>query len=169
MEKPNADEYAPYYKLYIDTVPDINIIDALGMQTDSATKLLMGITEEKSQYRYAPEKWNIIELTGHILETERMLAYRALCISRNEQTSLPGFDQDEYVRQTDYSKITMKAMVEEFAALRKANILMLKNFTDDMCLRKGTANKNPLSVRALAYVIYGHVQHHLNILKEKYL
>jgi len=169
MQKPNPEEHTPYFSLYIDTVPNIDIIDALKMQADSLPKLLAGVTEEKSQYRYAPEKWSVKELTGHILETERIMAYRALCISRNEKVSLPSFDQDEYVRQTDYSKITMKGLLEEFIVLRKSNILMLKNFTEEMCSRKGLANQKPITVRALAYVIYGHAQHHINILNEKYL
>ena len=169
MQKPTPEEHAPYFSLYIDKVPDIDIIDALGMQIDSFSKLLTGITEEKSQHRYAPGKWSIKELTVHILDTERIMAYRALCISRNEKNSLPGYDHDEYVREIDYSKITMKGLLEEFIVLRKSNILMLKNFTEEMCSRKGLANQKPITVRALAYVIYGHAQHHLNILKEKYL
>jgi len=169
MQKPNLEEHAPYFSLYIDKVPDIDIINALEMQADSFSKLLIGISEEKSRYRYSPGKWSIKELTGHILETERIMAYRALCISRNEKISLPSFDQDEYIRHTDYSKITMKGLLEEFDLLRKSNILMFKNFTEEMCLRIGIANQKPISVRALAYVIYGHVQHHMNILQEKYL
>jgi len=169
MQKPSPEEHIPYLKLYIDLVPDNDIIEELEKQVDPFSKLITGISEEKSQYRYAPEKWSIKELTVHILDTERIMAYRALCISRNEKKSLPGSDQDEYAREIDYSKITMKGLLEEFIVLRKSNILMLKNFTEEMCLRKGLANQNPITVRALAYVIYGHAQHHLNILKEKYL
>jgi hypothetical protein len=169
MQKPTLEEHAPYFSLYIDKVPDIDIINALEKQIDSFSNLLRSITEEKSLHRYAPEKWSIKELTVHILDTERIMAYRALCISRNEKNSLPGFDQDEYAREIDYRKITMNGLLEEFTVLRKSNILMFKNFTEEMCSRKGLANQKPISVCALAYVIYGHAQHHLNILQEKYL
>jgi hypothetical protein len=116
----------------------------LEKQTNSFSKLITGITQEKSQYRYAPDKWSIKELTVHILDTERIMAYRALCISRNEKNNLPGIDEDEYAREIDYSKITKKGLIEEFIVLRNSNVLMFKNFTEEMCSRKGYQIRNRL-------------------------
>ncbi|MEW6701774.1 MAG: DinB family protein [Bacteroidota bacterium] len=169
MQQPNKDEYAAYYQTYVEKVPEGNIIKILKKQTNEVKKLFKNVSKKKSLFRYSPEKWSVREVLGHIIDTERIFAYRALRFARSEQKDLPAFDENEYIRQSNYHVIKLANLVDEFCALRKSNLLMLKNFSDEMWLRKGTANNNSFTVRAMAYIMAGHVNHHLNVLREKYL
>ncbi|TSA29335.1 MAG: DinB family protein [Ignavibacteriales bacterium] len=168
MKRPNKDEYALYYHTYIEKVPDGNIVKSMNKQIAEAKRLFKNVTKKQSEFRYSPEKWSVKEVLGHILEAERIFAYRALRFARNDNKDLHGFDENEYIHQSNYSEIKLADLVEEFCALRTSNMLMFKNFTDDMSLRTGTSNGNKLSVRALAYIMTGHAHHHLKILKERY-
>jgi uncharacterized membrane protein YgaE (UPF0421/DUF939 family) len=169
MQRPNKDEYAAYYHTYVEKVPDGDIIKILKKQNDQIKKLLKNISKKRSLFRYAPDKWSVREVLGHMIDTERIFAYRALRFARNDVNDLPGFDENEYARQSNYNDIKLKELIEEFIAIRKSNIIMLKNFSDEVELRKGTANGNSFTVRAMAYIMAGHVNHHLNIIKERYL
>jgi len=169
MKRPNKDEYAAYYHTYVDKVPEGEIIKILKKQTDQIKKMLKDVSKKESLFRYAPDKWSVRELVGHIIDTERVFAYRTLRFARNDKNDLPGFDENEYIRQSNYNDVKLKELVEEFCALRKSNILMFKNFPDDVGLRKGTANGNSFTVRAMAFIMAGHVNHHLSVLKERYL
>lgn len=169
MQRPNQDEYAPYYHQYIKDVSQIDIIEYLAQQLDEAVKLFSGISESKSSFRYAEDKWSIKEVLGHIMDAERIFAYRALCISRNDKNNLPGFDENDFIRNSNYSALLTKDILEEFAALRQSNLKMFKNFSEEMWTRKGMANKNQVTVRAIAYILAGHALHHLNVLRERYL
>ncbi len=166
--KPNANEYGSYYERYILLVPDGNILDILSKQNDQVKVFFNEISEEISQYRYAEGKWSIREILGHIIDTERIFSYRALRISRNDKTALPGFEQDDYVPFSNHANTLLKNLVEEFFLLRKANLKLFASFTGEMWMRTGTASENPLSVKAAAYILAGHPLHHINVIKERY-
>lgn len=167
--KPNVNEYAPYFGKYITLVPEGDIIEILSEQNNFMNNFFSGISEEKSTYRYEENKWSIREVLGHIIDTERIFAYRALRISRNDKTALPGFEQDDYVPYSNHANVSLKNLIEEFFLLRQANIKMLESFTDEMWIRTGTASGNPVSVKAAVYVLAGHPLHHINVIKERYL
>ena len=169
MQRPDQSEYAPYYQQYIKDVPQIDILEYLKQQLDETVKLFSGVSEEKASFRYAPDKWSVKEVLGHILDSERIFAYRALCISRDEKNSLPGFDQNIYTANANFDKLKLTDIVEEFVALRKSNLKMFGNFSEEMWTRKGTANKNEVTVRAVAYILAGHALHHINVVREQYL
>ena len=161
--------FAPFYQTYINEGIDKNIIEALSSQLEELTQLLNSISEEKSLYRYEKDKWSVREIVGHILDSERIFAYRALRIARNDKKPLPGFDQDQYIVESNYNSIRLTFLKEEFILARKANLIMFENFTGEMLSRTGTASGLEVNCRALLYITYGHVQHHINVLKEKYL
>ena len=167
--RPDATEYEPHYAPYIALVPDGDIVALLGSQLENTLALLSTVTEVKSGAAYAPGKWSIKELLGHLTDTERIFAYRALRIGRNDRTPLSGFEQDDYVANTNFNARTLVGLMDEFAAVRRANIQLFKYFTDEEWQRRGTANGKEISTRALAYNIAGHELHHLNILKSRYL
>jgi len=168
ISRPGKNEYAEFYEKYINQVTGDNVIDEMEKQQKTLMGIFTPITEEKSNYRYAEDKWNIKEVVGHILDGERVFAYRALRISRNDEQPLAGFDQNEYIKFSNYKNISFEKIIDEFFLLRASNILMFKGFSHDMWLKNGIASGNSVSVRALAYIITGHVEHHINILKEKY-
>ena len=169
MKHPQKDEYAAYYHTYVDKVPNGDIIKILKRQSDQIKKLLKNVSKKRALFRYSSGKWSVREIIGHMIDTERVFAYRALRFARNDQNDLPGFDENEYVRQSNYNDIKLKELVDEFCALRKSNAMMFKNFSDEITLRKGRANSNSFTVRAMAYIMAGHVNHHLGIIKERYL
>ncbi len=167
--RPQAGEYAPYYEKYISLVPEGNIIEILAEQITTAEKLFGEITEEKSKFRYSKDKWSIQEVLGHIIDTERIFAYRALRFSRNDKTALPGFEQDDFVPNSNQDNVLLKDLLEELLLVRKANLKMFASFSDEMWSRVGIACDNAMSVRALAYNLAGHLTHHISVIKEKYL
>lgn len=169
MQRPNQDEYAPYYHQYIKDIPQTGIIEYLAQQLDETVKLFSSIPESKSSFRYAEGKWSIKEVLEHITDAERVFAYRALCISRNDKNNLPGFDENDFIRNANCDGLKLTDILEEFSTLRQSNLKMFNNFSDVMWLRKGTANNNPVTVRAIAYIIAGHALHHMNVLQERYL
>lgn len=169
ISRPLETEYAAYYGKYIGKVPQGDLIEILSQQIARAENIFGGITEEKSKYRYAEGKWSIREVLGHILDTERIFAYRALRISRNDKTALPGFEQDDFVPYSNHENILLKDILEEFLLVRKANLKMFESFNDEMWTRIGTASGNPVSVRAIAYILAGHFIHHAAVIEEKYL
>ena len=168
MKRPYKDEYVLYYHTYIEKVPEGDVIKSMDKQIAEVKRLFKNITKKQSVFRYSPEKWSVKEVIGHILEAERVLAYRTLRFARNDNKDLHGFDENEYINQSNYNEIKLADLIEEFCALRTSNVLMFKNFTDEMSLRSGTANGNKFTVRALAYIMTGHVHHHLKILRERY-
>lgn len=169
MNRPNTDEHAAYYSRYIDLVPEGNIIELLFQQIDETKNLFLSIDEEKSKYRYAADKWSIREVLGHILDGERIFAYRALRFSRNDSTEIAGFEQNLYTANSNHDNILLSNLLEEFILVRKSNILLFQSFTEDMWLRRGVASKNSVSVRAIPFIMFGHCTHHLNVIKNKYL
>ena len=168
MYRPQADEFPVFYKGYVDTVKD-DVLAELDHQIESFTTLLKGIPLEKSGFSYAEGKWTILELLGHILDTERIMAYRALRIARNDSTPLPGFDENNYVANAHFADRSLISMAEEFEHLRKANLFLIKSFNETELARVELSNDKPISVKALVFIIAGHLNHHIRILKERYL
>ncbi|MGD8428080.1 MAG: DinB family protein [Balneolaceae bacterium] len=165
---PEIDEYDQYYQSYIDLLDTDNIIQTLTRQGQETFALIQRLSPEEAAYRYADGKWSVKEVIGHLIDTERVMSYRAMCISRGDQTSLPGFDQDDYVVNGHFDERSLQNLSAEYDALRNANISMFNGLAGEQILRKGTANGVTVSVWALAYIIAGHEKHHLRILKEKY-
>jgi len=169
MTRPNTTEYAPYYDKYVTLVPDGDITTTLAAQLEDTLALLRSIPEERGGYAYEPGKWSIKELLGHVIDGERIFAYRALRIGRNDKTPLPGFEQDDYVANTNFNARTLASLIDEFAAVRQANLSLFRYFTAEEWHRRGTASENEVSARALAYIIAGHELYHRDILKARYL
>ena len=145
-----------------------DIVDTLAQQCPETIALLSSLSDGQANYRYAPGKWSIKEMLGHVVDTERIFAYRALRIARNDQTPIEGFEQDDYVRGANFSECRLTDMLDEFAVVRRASILLFQQLTPEAWLRHGTASQMGISVRAVAYIIAGHEIYHRNALKEKY-
>jgi len=168
MTRPEKNEYAEFYAGYVSLVEDSDIISALQNQASELSDLLAGISEEKGDFKYADGKWSIKELLGHIIDGERVFSYRALRISRGDQTPLAGFEENSYVANSNFVHSNLADLIEEFALLRASNVLLFKNLSDEAWLRRGTASDAAVSVRALAFIMVGHARHHANILRERY-
>jgi len=170
IAKPKDEEFPPYARMYIGLLPDDGLLLKHLKDNFIATKeLVLSLTEEKLSYRYAENKWTIKEILVHIIDDERIYAYRALCFARNDKTELPGFEQDDYTLYSNANARSIENILEEYEAVRGATITLFNGLPDESLLRMGTANSNKATVRALAYHIAGHELHHLNIIKEKYL
>lgn len=169
MTKPGADEYASYYQKYVGLLPDADVVATLGRQLDSTRALLGSIDETRAGSRYGPDKWSIKELVGHLIDTERVFAYRAMRFARSDQSPLSGFEQDDYVRNGDFDSRTLADLAEEFEHLRRSNIHFFQALSEAGWNRRGTANDSEVSVRALAHIMAGHELHHVNVLKTRYL
>ncbi|MEG8946247.1 DinB family protein [Rosettibacter firmus] len=167
--KPGENEYAQYYKSYVDLISSENIIEVLEKQLNETEEFFKSIDEEKSNYRYAENKWSIKEVLGHLVDSERIFACRALRVSRSDPNQLVTFDENLFIQESNYSSISFKDILDEFILLRKSTIMMFKGMTDEMMLRKGIINGIDITVRAIAYIIAGHTLHHLNVIKERYL
>jgi DinB superfamily len=168
IARPAAGEFAPYYAKYIALVKGEDILSALDQQRRDTMKLLSGRDEEDGNYRYAPDKWNAKEVLGHVCDSERVFAYRALRISRADATPLEGFEQDDYVRNGPFAHIPLSEIIEDYIGVRRATLTLFRNLEEAAWPRRGVANKNEVTVRALAYIIAGHELHHRAILEEKY-
>jgi hypothetical protein len=168
VARPQAGEYAPYYDRYISLIQGEDILNTLDQQRRQMMLLLSCCEEEDGDFRYKPDKWSAKEVLGHICDTERIFAYRALRIARADATPLEGFEQDDYVRNGPFAQRPVADLVEEFIAVRRASLSLLRNLDEAAWTRRGIANKNEISVRALAYIIAGHELHHRRILEEKY-
>lgn len=168
IARPEPGEYAPYYERYIALVAGSDILSALDAQRRQMMLLLSGRNEADGEFRYAPEKWSAKEVLGHVCDTERVFAYRALRFSRGDRTPLEGFEQDDYVKNGPFAQRALAELIEDYIAVRRATFTLLRNLDEAAWMRRGTANKNEVTVRALAYTIAGHELHHRRILEEKY-
>ncbi len=166
--RPQPDEYAPYYARYISLVQGQDILGTLDQQRRDTMMLLSGRDEEDGDFRYAPEKWSAKQVLGHMCDSERVFAYRALRISRGDPTPMEGFEQDDYVRNGPFALHELSDVVEDFIAVRRATLSLLRNLDEVAWTRRGVANKNEVSVRGIAYIIAGHELHHRKVLQEKY-
>lgn len=167
ITKPKPGNYSPFAAGYVGLVGDNDVINMLEQQMDISYKLFSNLTNEQALYAYAPDKWTVKQALGHMIDTERTFAYRALVFSRNH-IELPGFDQDIYVNNTDFNSQDIKDLAEEFRALRQANLYMVKAFSDEQLNRAGIASNHPFTVAAFVYMLAGHERHHLNLFKERY-
>src|SRR2546425_1487492 len=168
MTRPAEAEYAPFYRGYVAHVGEEEILPVLRSQLDHLDVLLGQVTPERETYAYAEGKWSIRELTGHLIDAERVFGYRAFCIARGESRNLPGFDQNEYMLTAPYDRIELEDLLSEFRLVRLANIAMLRSLDEESWNRIGTANDNQVTVRALAFIMAGHVRHHMGVLRERY-
>ncbi|MFE5322626.1 DinB family protein [Paenibacillus sp. NPDC056579] len=168
LQRPEQHEYAPYYGTYIQLVPEGNLIQLLDDQLDAALALLSGLSEEEAAYRYAPGKWSIKEVIGHITDTERIMAYRLLRIARGDTTELPGFDQDIYISGASFDQCSLPFLLEDLTVVRRATLTLVKGLSEEAWRRQGVASSSPFTARALACVISGHELHHLKVLQERY-
>lgn len=169
IARPEANEYASYYEKYVSLVADGPIVELLEQQLEKTLGLLGGLSEDQGNYRYAPDKWSIKELVGHISDTERIFAYRALRFARNDKNPLAGFEQDGYIANAGFDKCRLSDLVTEFEFVRKSSISLLRHLPEEAWVRHGVASDNEVSVRSLAYILAGHELHHLKVLSERYL
>lgn len=169
MSRPKENEYPNNYSSYIQLVDSDDIISVLQNQIELVKNFFINISEEESNISYAEGKWSIKEVFGHVIDTERIFAYRALRISKNDKTMLSGFDQDFFVENSNYKNVSLQNLIDEFIYLRKSNVMMFKNFSSEMWNRIGAANEKLISVRAILFILAGHLLHHLKIIEQKYL
>jgi hypothetical protein len=169
IPRPDASEYSPHYETYVTKVPDGNLLTILEDQRQETQDLLAGIPEGRALHRYAPGKWSIKEVVGHVSDSERVFSYRALRFARGDQTPLPGFDEKAYAPAGRFDARPLPDLAAELEAVRHATIALFAGLDSDALARRGPANNKDVSVRALAYIIAGHERHHVGILRERYL
>jgi len=167
--RPQSTEAAPYYFAYIDLVSGEDPLSVTESQLDESLALFSSISEEKSLHRYAPDKWSIRQLLNHVTDTERVFCLRALWFARGFDTPLPSFDQNIAVACAEADSVAWAAQVEEFRRVRLATISLFRNMPPSAWMRSGIASGNPFTVRTLAFLVPGHVIHHVKILRERYL
>ncbi|MGR3764144.1 DinB family protein [Rossellomorea sp. NS-SX7] len=169
LSKPKANEYAPYYMEYVNNVQEGDLLHILDVQLKETMHLLKDLSEEKAQFQYAPGKWTIKEVMGHITDTERIMCYRLLCIGRGEQEMLPGYHDDEYVRRGNFNRLSLSELLHHQSLVRQNTILLLSSMDEEALLRRGKANGSEMTARAIAYIIAGHEIHHRTLLMDRYL
>lgn len=166
--RPEPTDYASFYAGYVSLVPEEDVLTAIQTQSSETQKVLASIDEARGSYRYAEGKWSIKEVFGHLSDAERVFGYRALCIARGDETSLPGFDEQAYMANANFDAWKIGDLAEMYALVRRSNIVLFRNLPDEAWNRRGVANDSPVTVRALAYMIVGHERHHLKVLRERY-
>jgi hypothetical protein len=167
--RPLEGEFLPYYERYIALVPEGDVLSTLESQMRETQGLLHGLPASIATYRYAPDKWSVNELVGHVIDSERIFAARALRFARNDPTPLPGFEQDDYVRNSSFDSFPFVELTAEWDAVRRTTVLLFQHLEESAWMRRGVANNAEVSVRALAYIIAGHELHHREILQARYL
>jgi hypothetical protein len=166
--RPEANEFAASYAKYIALVPGDDALATLESQRLHMMQMLSARSEREGNFRYAPDKWSVKEVVGHLADSERVFAYRAMRIARGDQTPMAGFEQDDYVKSGGFGERRLTDLAEEFAAVRIATIALFRSLNDAAWTCRGVANKNEVTVRALAFIIAGHELHHQRILDERY-
>lgn len=169
VQKPRETEYAEFYRGYVALVEDSLITEVLARQLGETVARLRDIPSEMTSYRYAEGKWNIAEVLGHMIDTERVMAFRALSFARGDTSEIIGMDQEQYAMNAGYGECDFSGLIDEFEMVRRSNILFFEHLTEESWDRKGIASGHPVTVRALAYILAGHERHHMNILRERYL
>jgi uncharacterized damage-inducible protein DinB len=167
--RPGPDEYVPYYAVYVDQVPEGDVLGLLRRQVEETAGLVRTLSDHDAEYRYAEGKWSIKEVVGHVSDVERVFVYRALCFARGEAAGLPGFDENEYARRSNAGSRPLQHLVDELRTVREATLSLFSGLTEELLLRRGTANQHEYTVRAFAFIIAGHERHHARIVAERYL
>lgn len=168
MTRPSDTEFAPFYAGYIARVPEIDPLPALEAQPAELLAIADRLDLEDELSRYAPDKWTVRQVFGHVIDTERVMGYRAFCVARGEMQPLPGFNEKAYVIHANSDDRSVKELAHEFAAVRHANLWTIRSWSDDQWNSMGMANGYPVSSRAIAYIMAGHVRHHVALLRERY-
>lgn len=161
-------EYAPHFDRYVSLVKEGDVLGLLNTQAAAVHGALSGLSDDRAGFRYAPGKWTVREVLGHLVDTERVFGYRALSIARRETISLPGFDENEYAAVAGHDRVPIDELAEAFATLRRSHVLLFKHLDDEAWRRVGTVNTHPTSTRAMAYIMAGHIRHHANLYTERY-
>ncbi|WP_210488828.1 DinB family protein [Rufibacter aurantiacus] len=170
IPRPKPGEYNEYFSKYIQHIPDqANILEVLQKQRQEVEQLFGRVSEGEASFAYEPGKWSVKELLGHMVDTERIMAYRALCIARGDQKPLPGFEENDYVANAFFSERSLNNILDEYNTVREATLSLLRSLPAASFSRLGNANGSPITPSALAFIIAGHERHHMNILKERYL
>lgn len=165
----NSDEYGDFYATYLNTLNNVDLLEELEISVHRLIRFVQEIPMDKFDYRYAEGKWTIKDILQHLIDCERIFAYRALRFSRGDKTELPGFDENEYALTADGNQRSIKDLLTELALVRQATLALFKNFDDETLKRSGVASKNQMSVRAAGFIIIGHQNHHQRIFEERYL
>ena len=169
IARPGDGEYAPYYSKYVVLVPDGDLLDTLARQIEDTARLLGAVAERDADFRYAEGKWSIKDVVGHLADSERIFAYRALRFARGDATPLPGFDENALVANARFGARSLRDLLGELRAVRAGTVALFAGMSPVELARRGVANETPVSVRAIAYIIAGHERHHGAILRERYL
>ena len=169
MGKPEKQEYPEFYHGYVERVQENDLNQALINSLPELQSFVMKIPENKYEFAYAQDKWKLKEVLQHVADTERIMQYRALRFSRNDQIPLPGFEEKDYIKNGNSENLSFNQIVEDLVNVRRSTISFFKSCSDDMLMRKGLANNGSVTVRAIGYIIAGHQLHHLNVIKERYL
>ena len=168
IERPVPGEYNPAFERYLSHVPEDDALPVLARQPAQVRAALEGISGERAGFRYGPDKWSIREVVGHFTDAERVFGFRALTFARGDKTALPGFEENDYAAVAGHDRYALPDLVAEFEALRRSHVSMLAHLDPAAIARLGTANGSPLSVRAIAFIMAGHVRHHLGVLASRY-
>lgn len=168
IHRPQPNEYPSFAQTYVGSVPNENVLELLENNKQVTYNLFHNMSEEQAMHAYAEGKWTLKQVLGHMIDTERTFAYRALCFSRNN-IELPGFDQDIYVNNTDFNARSIQSLADEYKATRESNLFLFHSFSEEQLSRGGKASGNAVTVRGLVYMTTGHEQYHLTLIKERYL
>jgi DinB superfamily len=169
VPRPNHDEFAPFYAAYVARMEtDVDSIQQLASQRDAVVDLLKTVAETRAAFRYAPDRWSIKEVVGHVGDAERIFGYRLLRIARADETALPGFDEDAYVKAAGFDRRPLSDLLADWVTVRSATVSLVRGIEPAHWERRGSANGHPVSARALFYIMLGHVDHHCQVLKDRY-
>ena len=169
MYRPSAHEYPAYFDRYISLVPEGEILTTLNKQAETTIGFLSNLSEEVSAYRYEPGKWSVKEVIGHVIDTERVFNYRALCFARGDQSKLPSFDQDKFAAAANYKDRSLLDIIDEYGILRRYTISLYRTFNPEDMQKLGSASDYRLSIGSIAFILAGHEIHHVKIIKDRYL
>jgi len=168
LAHPMSGDFHPAFQRYVDRVTESDVLAALAAQVADVRGALGPVPRERETFRYADGKWSVRQVLGHVVDTERMFGYRMLCVGRGETQGLPGFDEDSYAAAAGHDRIPLADLLDEFELVRRANVLLARDFDDLAWARSGTANGNTIVTRACPWIMVGHVRHHLAVLASKY-
>lgn len=168
-QRPATGEHLPYFSTYIDQVTEADVLGLMASQVDEVKRFFEALPPARADYAYAPGKWTPKEILGHMTDTERVMTYRALAFSRNDPSPLPSFDENAWVPPAGFGRRSVASLLDEWIAVRRASLAFFNTLLPEATARRGTASNHTLSVRAVAYIITGHVRHHLRVLRERYL